>query len=862
MQKAIDFIGSFFRNRFFGQLILAAFMIGMAAFFISHEHIEILKIREQLAESNALYVILGIAVTILYLFLQGMMYDFSFRTVGTRVPLFAAIILFLKRNLVSVFLPAGGFSSLAFFSRDIEEKGVSKSQIHLASVLFGVIGILSVIVVAIPVLSYALLAHDLGKAELWGFAFLILLSSFLIFSLYSISVKGVVYRWISSLWPSFVGMLDDMKAQRISRGKVLATLGISICIEFIGILHLYIAMLALGYEPSLPAAIVGYVVMVILLIASPFLRGLGAIEISITFILGQFGFPLIAAASITLLFRFFEFWLPLITSVFSFIRRKDNFLLRVLPAFIIAILGIINIVSALTPAVPARLRLLQDLLPDNLIVISNGLVLVFGLLLVILSVFLLQGSKRAWYVGVFLSGFSLVGHLLKGVDYEEALIASAAIAALAFNYSSYRLKPHPKLTRISYWILIYSIAALFLFGITGFYLIDKRHFGVDFSLWESCKAIFHMFFLFDTGGLVPKTPFARDFIFMVYSAGAIVLSFTFFGYLIPYFSKPYNSEEDKELAKRILEKYGNSPLDYFKTYQDKLFFIAENRDGFISFKISRYFMMALENPVCKDNKAMEKIIKEFDNFCEENGYITAFYRVPPSSVNIYRKLGKKSLPIGEEAILNLTAFTMEGGKMKTTRSAINRLTSEGFTCKIYEPPIKKGLLQKLKQVSDDWLDNLHQKELTFTQGVFDVDLLANHTIITLEDEEEKVYAFLNIIPDYAPGDATYDLVRKITEAPNGVLDMLLAKTFLYLKEKEYKTCNLGLAPLSGVEGVNLTEKSIKYAYENLKPFAHFKGLRKYKDKFFPEWEPRYLIYNHNYQLMQVPLALKRVSESN
>ena len=121
-------------------------------------------------------------------------------------------------------------------------------------------------------------------------------------------------------------------------------------------------------------------------------------------------------------------------------------------------------------------------------------------------------------------------------------------------------------------------------------------------------------------------------------------------------------------------------------------------------------------------------------------------------------------------------------------------------------------------------------------------------------------AFLNIIPDYAPGEATYDLIRKTEDSPNGVLDMLLAKTFMYLKEKGYTSVNMGLAPLSGIEGVNLAEKTIRYAYENLKAFGHFKGLRKYKDKFFPTWEKKYLVYDHNYHLLQVPNALKRVSE--
>jgi phosphatidylglycerol lysyltransferase len=163
-------------------------------------------------------------------------------------------------------------------------------------------------------------------------------------------------------------------------------------------------------------------------------------------------------------------------------------------------------------------------------------------------------------------------------------------------------------------------------------------------------------------------------------------------------------------------------------------------------------------------------------------------------------------------------------------------------------------------VSDRWLQEMHEKEIAFTQGVFDKMILKGQTIITVEDREEKVYAFLDLVPDFAPGEATYDLIRKINDAPNGVLDLLMAKTLLYMKEKGFNRANLGLAPLSGIEGKNLAEKTIRYAYENLKAFGHFKGLRKYKDKFYPRWEKKHLVYNYDFHLLQVPNALRRVSE--
>jgi phosphatidylglycerol lysyltransferase len=862
MHKATSFLSKLIYNKFFWQFFVAIFMLGMAVFFIHEEHLEIIKIKEELYNANPLYIALGIVLTVIYILAQAQMYVHSFRALNKVIPLGVAVRLFLKRNLVSVFLPAGGFSSLVFFTKEVESRGITKSQIHLASTVFGFCSILSVVLVGIPVIGIALLFTNLGTAELLSFIFLLLLTAALILCIYSIAKKGIAYRWLARIRPSLTTILDDMIDQKVNRKQFWMTLFVSIIIEFIGIIHLYISMLALGLNASWPAAIIGYMVMVILLIASPFLRGLGTIEISLTFILQQFGFPIVAAATITLLFRFFEFWLPLIGGLISFITKKDNLILRILPAFIILVLGVVNIISAITPAIPTRLRLVKNLLPEDVIITSNALVLVFGLILVMISVFLLQGSKRAWYTALFLTAFSFFGHLIKAADFEEAILAFIAGSALWYTRSFYKLRPHPRFTSFNYLVLLYAILAVLAYGVLGFYFIDKKHFGLDFHLDQAIVAVVKLFFLVDDKALTPRTHFGERFEFSIYAAGAGLILFVIFSLLKPYFTKPYNTPEDFVVANDILKKYGNSALDYFKTYPDKFLFFNAARTAFISFKITRHFAIVLEDPVAENDAMKLEMVNLFEVFCQENGFVSTYYRVPESSLSFYKAIGRKYLPIGEEAILNLTTFTMDGGKMKATRSAVNRLTADGFQLKVYKAPIKEGLLQKLENVSVEWLKDLNQKEVAFTQGIFDISILKEQTILTIEDQEEKVYAFLNLVPDYAPGEATYDLIRKVSDAPNGVLDMLLAKTFLYLKEEGYTSANMGLAPMSGMEDVNVTQKTIKYAYENFKVFGQFKGLRKYKEKFFPSWEQKYIIYSHNYHLLQVPRALKRVSEGN
>lgn len=836
-------------------------MIGMAIFFVKNEHLELIDIKNKFSELNLFFVFLGALVTLLYIFLQGLMYVQSFKTLSLSLTIKKAITLFLKRNLISVLLPAGGFSSLVFFSKDIESKQISKSQIYLASTLFAILGILSVVFIAIPALYYALLKGMLHSAEIIGFAVITLLSVVLIIALYSLLRKGWLYYLVKEKRPDWLFFIDELSSNQFSKKHLINTLIISALIDVVGIIHLYIAMLALGFFPSLPAAIIGYIVMVILLIVSPLLRGLGAIEVSLTYILNQYGFSLTAAASITLLYRLFEFWTPLFISIASFFSKKDNVILRVLPALFIFAVGIVNIISVITPALPQRLHAIKNLLPADFILASNALVLISGLLLIIIAIFLMQGSKRAWYAAVILTSISIIGHITKGIDYEEAFFSSLALFSLYYTRSNYRLKSNPMYTKLSIQVIIYGFGAILLYGILGFYFMDKDHFGIDFHFFNSVKIVFKLFFLLNDSGLTPQTRFGEIFIETFYWASAAYLLFIAIGLLLPYFRKPYNTEEEIAQVKSLVARYGHSDLDYFKIYPDKLFFLTDDRQAFISFKTTRNIAVVLEDPVAESAKAMKDAVVAFDAYCKEIGLVSIYYRVPKESLSIYTSLNKKYFPIGEEAILNLSTFNLEGNKMKSLRNSLNHLTNDGFLCKIHEAPIQEGLLQKLELVSNQWLAELGQKEITFTEGIFDASILKNQTIITIEDKEERVYAFLNLIPVYKTQMASYDLIRKVANAPNGILDLLLIKTFFYLKEQGYQKVNMGLAQLSGIPGANLTQKTVKFVYENLKVFGQFKGLRKYKEKFNPSWEKRYLVYDHDYYLLRVPRALRKVSES-
>ena len=840
------------------QFIFTIFFIGIGIWFIKHERSELEQVKNVIADAGIFWVLGGIALAVIYILLQALMYFASFQAVQSKISFKQAVVLFLKRNFVSVFLPAGGISSLAFFTKPIEKRGVKPTQIHFASILYGFVGILSVIIVAVPALIYSLFEGTAGSGEWYAFSAIVILSIFIFYIYKSILNKGSVYRLIIKFSPSAEVFMDDFRNNRIDKKKFWQIVFYSVLVEFVGIGHLYIAMIALGFTPSLSAAVMGYIISVIFLIVSPFLRGLGAIEISMSFILIQFGFENVNAIAITFLYRFFEFWIPLLLGASLFLFSANKLLMRIVPSFLLFALGLINIISVLTPAISERLHTLENIIPVSAIKASNYFVITAGLFMLVNAAFMLKGLRNAWWSAVILTGISVIGHLTKAIDYEEAIIAIVVLISLIVTKKEYYVKSNLRLQSLGLKTVLISIAAVLVYGVIGFYFLDKKHFNIDFNWLESIKYSIQNYFLLSSD-LVPLDRFARRFLLSINICGFLSLGFLIFVLIRPYTIKKEAVEDDFESAKKILDQYGNSSLDYFKTYSDKIIFISNSKKAFLAYRISDNFAVVLENPVAESAPEMQQCVQEFDSYCYNNGLRSIYYRVPEENLEIYSSLHKKSLFIGQEGVVDLSSFTLEGSAKKSLRNAVNKVKEKGFRAVVHTAPIKDGLLQKIKAVSDEWLAGTERSEIIFSQGMFDWEELKQQTIITVENTEEKIVAFLNVIPDYIQGEGTYDLIRKTNDAPNGIMDFILLELFTYLKAQGCTAVNLGFATMSGIEEADtFPEKSMKFAYERIKFFSHFKSLRDFKEKFSPVWYNKYLIYTHDYDLLQVPIVLNKV----
>lgn len=847
-----------FKGRFYWREILSLFFILVGFYFFRKEHDELNKVSQVLSRVHILWILLGMGLALLYIALQSTMYITSFRAVNSRITFLSAVELYLKRNLVGIFLPAGGVTSQTFFKSILEKQHISNTKTNFASYLFLIIGILSVVIIAIPVTLYLVLIQGMVGQEFYYFLALLIFMSLIIGGSLSLYRKGWVYGLIARLSPQFEVVFQEVLSEKVSTRRLLQTLWLSLGVELVGIVQLYVAIKAVAPEVSLTAAFLGYTIATLFLIISPFLKGIGAIELALVYILTLHGYATAAAASITLLYRFFNFWLQVLAGLVSFLFNRGNLLLRVLPSLFIFLLGIVNLVSGLTPAIHWRMRLIREFLPVATIHASNDFVIAAGVVLIVTSAYLLRGLWSAWWVSLVVAVLSGIAHLIKAIDYEEALFALLTVLILLGTRRQYPVKSSRKLINMGVTVAFSILMTCILFGVVGFYFLDKKQFGLNLNFAQSLKYTLENFLLLETN-LVPATKFASGFLLVMHVMGIGSIGFLFYTLIRPFV---FGGEDENSLsqARVMTGQWGISAADYFKAYPDKLIYIPPEKNGFVSYKIGNDFAIALGSPVCKPGEgSMLQLIGSFEGFCREHGLNPAYYRVDEERLSLFEFLKKKFLLIGQEALLDIPSFSMEGKSRQNLRTSRNTLMKKGYHVEVLEPPIPDNILQQLRAVSSEWLEKLGQEELVFSQGMFLEEEIRQHIVLVLQAPDRSLAAFLDLVPDQRPGELRYDLIRKLSRAPGGCLDLLMVELIEYGRERGYQVINMGLAPMSGI-GIpkGIRERTIKFAYERIKRFQHYRGLRNFKEKFDPSWEPKYLVYSHHFDLLLLPAALTRV----
>lgn len=528
-----------------------------------------------------------------------------------------------------------------------------------------------------------------------------------------------------------------------------------------------------------------------------------------------------------------------------------------------AMVGVVNLISAVTPNSPRRTELIEQFVPFDIRAGGHFFAAISGFILLTLAANLLRRKRVAWLLTVGLLIVTIISHLIKGLDYEESLLAGVLLAQLILMRNVFTAQSdRPSITQ-GIRVLIGALLFTLAYGTVGFFLLDRQY-TVNFDLPEALLQTLAMFFTADNAGLEPTTRFGQFFADSIYFVGASTLAYALFMLLRPVLLRNSALDVERKRAKEIVEQYGKSSLARFTLFDDKTYYFSPSGKSFIGYVAKGRGAIALGDPIGPLEERQEVIVG-FQLFCEKNDWYPAFYQTLPDDLDIYKSLGYRTVQIGEEAIVDLHSFTLQGKANQNLRNALNRLTKSGHQVKFYQPPIADELLKELRSISDEWLQMMHGAEKKFSVGWFDSDYLRECEIVVVYTPEETISAFANVVSEYQKNEITIDLMRRRTHIEKGTMEFLFVSMFQHFQQLNYDGFNLGLSALSGVgetQNSPTLEKALKYLYEHLNKFYKFKGLHTFKDKFSPHWEPRYLVYPNLAALPDIVVALVRADSGD
>ena len=253
-------------------------------------------------------------------------------------------------------------------------------------------------------------------------------------------------------------------------------------------------------------------------------------------------------------------------------------------------------------------------------------------------------------------------------------------------------------------------------------------------------------------------------------------------------------------------------------------------------------------------------LADFLHRAEEQNLIPLFYEAGEEVTLLLHNYGYEFMKFGESAKVDLSTFTLTGKSGRKFRAAVNKVENKGYSFTVKEPPFSDAFMDDLEHISSSWLGDRQEKG--FSLGFFDRDYLRLSPIACVLDAEGRVQAFSNFLVCNSEVDSSVDLMRYNPESEsNGIMDYLFVQMFLYLKDKGVKAFDLGMAPLSrvGMEEHSFFQEKIAYlVYAFTNRFYSFSGLRNYKEKFAPVWEPRFLSYPKDSSLLFDLLTIYKI----
>jgi lysyl-tRNA synthetase class 2 len=513
--------------------------------------------------------------------------------------------------------------------------------------------------------------------------------------------------------------------------------------------------------------------------------------------------------------------------------------------------GLVNLASAVTPNIAWRDHVLLQVAPFEAMRLSHAAAVPASLVLLVTAPYLWGRRQSALRLAFGLLLMLGVLNLLKGLDVEEAFGSFALAGLLWAGRGSFCVEHDPVSLRSGLRrVPVVAAAGLLLCG-TAVWLAAPADASlsaivretIDSLLWQQGPLDFH-----DVLGGVDE------------AIGVVgLLTFLWCTYLLfrPLAApRALPSREMRLAARELVRRHGADTLAYFKLRHDQHYLFSRDRKAFLGYRVETGVLLVSGDPVGPD-EAIPRLLHELSLFADARGLRIAVVGAGERLRPLWAQLGLRSLYLGDEAVVETASFSLDGRPIRKVRQSVTRLEKQGYTVRLQElRELSDSELHELETVSRRWRDGQPERGFAMSLDALRREDHGDSLVVVGRDADGRVRGFLHFAPSYGRAAASLSLMRRDRETPNGLTEFLVARSLELLRDRGIEEVSLNFAAFARFIHAprGWLERLVGRVLLAADAYFQIERLHRFNAKFFPRWEPRYLLFERVLGLGRVGLA--------
>ena len=528
-------------------------------------------------------------------------------------------------------------------------------------------------------------------------------------------------------------------------------------------------------------------------------------------------------------------------------------------ARIVGFVGAVTVISAVLPEFRDRTHLINELVPKVFPAAATTGSAAVGIMLIVLSRALRRGKRRAWILATVLTGLAVVLHVLKGLDFEEAFLSLAVFVLLLSSRRRFTARPDPRsLSRV----LAVVLGGLTLATVLGWLWLAVDADGQAAGT-TTLDRIAHSFLgLFGINGpvsFVDEGDSDRAAVALVV-LGASVLVMAVLVALQPAAGPHGLDDSDRTRLRAVLERWGGiDSLSYFALRDDRSVIFSASGKAAVTYRVVGTVSLAAGDPL-GDPEAWPGAISAWLEEARSYGWVPAVLAASEQGAEAFHRVGMDALELGDEAILHVSDFSLEGRSMRVVRQAVSRCARAGLSVTCHRvADLDDQALAVLRDRAESWRDGEVERGFSMALGRFGERADARSVVVVCRDCDGEARGLLHLVPWGADG-LSLDLMRRDREAENGIVEHMVSTLMTQAPTLGVRRVSLNFAVFRSVfaRGERLGAGPVLRVWRAAllwaSRFWQIESLYRANAKYQPEWVPRFVCFRSSADLPRVSVA--------